>query len=323
MTLLSLILPVYNDEKYVHSTLNSIKRQSLNNSQYELIIVDDGSIDNTFKICSEFLQKNKDINGYIYTQSNKGVSAARNMGIEKATSKYVAFVDGDDILDSSYLEQTVSLFEKNKNIDLVSCLLTYDKAKLGKRNNLSDTRDLCLDMYNCMLSNTSKFNGYVTNKIFNLDLIKRHQIKFKEGITYWEDMLFVEQYLKKCTGAVVIINKYYYYHRTNENSVTLTDNPTKIAKNIYSKAIVAFKISQMASKTSRLYSAGVHIYCNLLVDYRILYCRNIITKDQYLELFNFIKVNLEDALCHITLKKKIKYYLAEFYHEGVKVYQKF
>lgn len=313
MLLLSIILPVYNDEKYIRDTLSSIYKQSLDKSKYELIIIDDGSTDETLKICRDFLQQYNDMNANIYTQSNKGVSAARNKGLEYANAKYVTFVDGDDILESNCLKHTISKLLKIKNIDLTSYLRTQREEELGEKGPSQIIIEQCNSMYSYMLSNTTMYDGYVTNKIFDMGIIKKNNIHFQEGITYWEDMLFVEQYLNKCTGKVLLLNQYCYYYRVNENSATFAKNPQKIARNTYSKAIVAFKILKAADPTSELYLRGSYIYSYLLIDYKIFNYRGIITKDQYLKLYNYTNGNLKRALHQVGLKRKIKYYLAKLY----------
>ncbi|QGX67502.1 glycosyltransferase (plasmid) [Lactiplantibacillus plantarum] len=315
MLFLSIIMPVYNEEKYIRDALMSVYRQSLGKNKYELIIIDDGSTDNTLKICRNFSKQYADINMYMYAQSNMGVSNARNIGLKKARAKYVTFIDGDDILDVNYLKYAISAFEKNKSIDLISCPRTQDIKKLGKNKKTYCLIEPCFYMYNYMLSNTSKYDGYITNKIFKLSKIRENNIFFRKEITYWEDMLFVEQYLSKCVGNLMLLNKYYYYYRLNKDSATFTSDTTRIIKNKYSKAIVAFLISKYANRNSELYLRSIRIFNNLLIDYKILYYKNTITKGQYLELSKYTNGDLGVALHQANLKKKAKYYFAKICHK--------
>lgn len=315
MLLLSIIMPVYNDEKYIRNTLMSIYKQSLGKDKYELIVVDDGSTDNTFRICYDFLKQYDDINMRIYTQKNMGVSFARNKGLNKAKSKYVTFIDGDDIFEVNYLNQSISMFEKNRNVDLISCLRTQKVVELGKNKNPQCIVEPCFYMYNYMLSNTHKYDGYVTNKLFKLSIIRENKIFFRKQITYWEDMLFVEQYLASCNGNIMLLNTYYYYYQENESSLTFTQDVTKIVKNTYSKVIVAFLISKYADHDSELYIRSTHIFSNLLLDYKIYYYRGNITKREYLELLDYTDGNIKMALHQVNVKKKAKYYFAKLYHK--------
>ena len=104
----SVIIPVYNSEKYVEKCICSVMVQTL--PELEIIIINDGSIDESGKILRKLAQKDSRI--ILLEQENKGVAAARNLGVEKATGKYLTFVDGDDYLQEDYIEKMYSLAEK-------------------------------------------------------------------------------------------------------------------------------------------------------------------------------------------------------------------
>ena len=116
----SVIIPVYNSEKYVEKCICSVMAQTL--PELEIIIINDGSIDESGKILRKLAQKDSRI--ILLEQENKGVAAARNLGVEKATGKYLTFVDGDDYLQEDYIEKMYSLAEK-ETLDSVICGLTY------------------------------------------------------------------------------------------------------------------------------------------------------------------------------------------------------
>ena len=116
----SVIIPVYNSEKYVEKCICSVMAQTL--PELEIIIINDGSIDESGKILRKLAQKDSRI--ILLDQENKGVAAARNLGVEKATGKYLTFVDGDDYLQEDYIELMYNLAEK-ETLDMVICGLTY------------------------------------------------------------------------------------------------------------------------------------------------------------------------------------------------------
>ena len=118
----SVIVPVYNREKTISACLNSIIYQDYVN--IEIIIIDDGSTDDTYMLCTEFLQRDKRI--ILYHQDNGGVSKARNKGLEMAKGEYIMFVDSDDILDSHMIANMLKY--KKKNI-LVMCGYYYRDIK--------------------------------------------------------------------------------------------------------------------------------------------------------------------------------------------------
>ena len=116
----SVIIPVYNSEKYVEKCICSVMAQTL--PELEIIIINDGSTDESGRILRELAQKDSRI--VLLEQENQGVAAARNQGVEKATGKYLTFVDGDDYLQEDYIELMYNLAEK-ETLDMVICGLTY------------------------------------------------------------------------------------------------------------------------------------------------------------------------------------------------------
>lgn len=114
--IITVIIPVYNSEKYLEKTIKSILEQTYNN--YELILIDNGSTDNSAEICKKYQEKDKRVKFYI--QSKKGVSNARNMGIEKATGEFICFVDSDDYIEKDMLNSYMDIYIKYKPDLIVS-----------------------------------------------------------------------------------------------------------------------------------------------------------------------------------------------------------
>ncbi len=108
MPAVSVVIPVYNSEKYVEKCIQSVMAQTL--PDLEIIIINDGSTDESGRILRELTQKDSRI--VLLEQANQGVAAARNQGVEKATGKYITFVDGDDYLQEDYIELMYNLAEK-------------------------------------------------------------------------------------------------------------------------------------------------------------------------------------------------------------------
>ena len=116
--LLSIIVPVYNAERYVDRLLQEFIKQNL--EKVEIILIDDGSKDNSFSICNEYANKNESI--IVFHQENQGASAARNKGIELAKGKYIVFVDSDDGISEQYVEHVCGICEK-ESADLIHFLI--------------------------------------------------------------------------------------------------------------------------------------------------------------------------------------------------------
>ena len=118
----SIIIPCYNSKKYIERCLNSILKDKL--KEKEIILINDGSTDNTLEIIEEYSKKNKDIK--IINQKNKGQSISRNNGLKEAKGKYIAFVDSDDWVEKDYFYKLYNFAEKN-NSDYIYCDYYEDK----------------------------------------------------------------------------------------------------------------------------------------------------------------------------------------------------
>lgn len=212
MTLLSIIIPVYNVDKYIKECLDSILTQ--NNKNIEIILVNDGSTDNSPMICQEYSKAYSNIK-YIDNE-NHGVSYSRNCGIKKATGKYLLFVDADDRLSTTGLNTLEKLVKTNKSLYIYSYKKIYKNIsenyvikprKISKKEALRD------------LMEEDKFCGYVWNKVFLAELIKKHDIKFDEKITMNEDMKFCFDYINHCKEIVCSDDIIYEYRCRKSSAV--------------------------------------------------------------------------------------------------------
>lgn len=193
----SVIVPVYNVEKYLHRCVDSILAQSY--SDFEVLLVDDGSMDKSGTICDEYALKDNRIR--VFHQANAGVSAARNKGIDEAKGEYVIFVDSDD-----YILQTRLLNIKKKSADMPDFVCIFAKAfeYFG-----ASTLSLNPRIYEWAIKLC-----VVWNAAFRLNIIKENGIRFDESLCHGEDSLFVLDFLCN-TDTIVFLNKYDYIYQTN------------------------------------------------------------------------------------------------------------
>ena len=192
----SVIIPVYNVEKYLHKCLDSILRQTL--KEIEIICIDDGSQDNSLEVIKEYASKDNRI--IVISQENKKQGAARNKGIEIAKGEYLAFIDSDDCVELDYFEKLYSLV-KSYDADIVTTNILKHKKKYNKYNvlykkeasatSLNDKINLCKD------KSQRFFN--VVNKLYKKSLINDNNIRFAENC-YFEDVMF-------STKAIFCANK--------------------------------------------------------------------------------------------------------------------
>ena len=171
MPAVSVVIPVYNSEKYVEKCIQSVMAQTL--PDLEIIIINDGSTDESGRILRELTQKDSRI--VLLEQANQGVAAARNQGVEKATGKYITFVDGDDYLQEDYIELMYNLAEK-ETLDMVICGLTYvDEG--GKELNR-----VIPGVYKRLENEEWTFRvSAVCSHLYRRELWKRYDVKFQSG----------------------------------------------------------------------------------------------------------------------------------------------
>lgn len=175
--IISVIVPVYNTEQYLPECLDSIINQSYKN--LEIICIDDGSTDNSRHILDSYAVKDKRIK--IIHQENKGVSAARNAGLDIATGGYISFVDSDDWLKPDCYERLLQYNEKQQYDVIEGSVIIENKksknATVGIKNNFADILDSLNKCYTC-------------SKIWNKEFLDKHKLKFSVDISYCEDVLF-------------------------------------------------------------------------------------------------------------------------------------
>ena len=212
--LVSIVIPCYNSESTVLQAIKSIEQQTY--KSIEVIIVDDGSTDNTYKMILEYKKKSSmDIN--IIRQEHYGVSISRNVGIYNSNGKYIAFLDADDQYESEFLQVLLNALIRNK-VDIAICQYSRKKAKCDiKLEDISERtlkREELIDIYiHKRINNISFFCG-----LYKKNIIVQNKIVFPPNLKYGEDTEFICKYIACCNnGAFLSIPLYWYSN--NENSV--------------------------------------------------------------------------------------------------------
>ena len=302
---ISVIVPIYNQKKYLAKCLDSILEQTYKN--LEIILVDDGSTDGSSLICDNYSKTDSRIK--VFHQKNKGVSAARNLGIKNVTGEYLVFIDPDDYIDRDYISYLLNLILTNKNCELVVCGY-LDVDEYGKEINKSHN-SFQYNIFNSQeymkylfCGKSLGYQGYLWNKIFNVELIKRHELEFKENIFYNEDRLFVCKYLLYCNYIYFSNKPFYFYRHHSSSAMELTKQ--KISNKMLTE-IVAFE------EMKKLIKGMDDIYIYLVLDeYNscILLRSKINSKDEK-------KVKIMDNLIkddflyimrsnYVSIKRKVK-----------------
>ncbi len=217
----SIIVPVYNVEKYLERCLNSLINQTL--KEIEIICINDGSKDNSLKILERYSQKDNRI--IIIDKKNEGQSIARNIGIEKASGEYIGFVDSDDWIDLNYyksLYNSVKKFNADIGVTGIIRLHKFNKKVHLKIEKEYTTEDFAEKLELCDIPDLS----YAWNKIYKLEKIKKYNLKFKEGIIY-EDVIFTPEVIFKLGKLVTVPKINYYYWRNTNSTVTQRSEKAK------------------------------------------------------------------------------------------------
>ena len=225
--LVSIIVPIYNVESTLNTCIKSILDQTY--KEIELILVDDGSKDNSGKICDNYA--NKDFRVKVIHKKNEGVSIARNIGMLAAKGKYIQFVDSDDYIVESMTEKLVKSMDSEKILPVCDINRFYtNKNSLNFIGN-SDKIDVCsteqyLIKY-LIEYKTSPFIGSPCNKLFIKDIIQKNGIEFQYGRTFAEDFLFNLEYLKYISEVKVLFSSLYYYRMDSLDSLTKEMKPAE------------------------------------------------------------------------------------------------
>ena len=209
LSCVSVVVPVYNVKQYLSDCVESICGQTYSNLQ--ILLVDDGSTDGSSQLCEALAKRDSRI--CLISQENRGVSAARNIGLSQATGDYICFVDADDLLENNAIETML------KNINGQQLLLSrysmFDDTGVSDEGcpDYSLCELDCNTMMDALLIPTKKYGyqGYLWNKLFVHRIIQENNLRFAEGIAYNEDRLFISQYLLHVDTTLVIPNRTYQY----------------------------------------------------------------------------------------------------------------
>lgn len=326
MDKISIIVPIYNGEKFLLECIESILNQTYKN--IEVILIDDGSSDNTKKICVYL--KNKDSRVKYFFQNNYGVSAARNYGLKKSSGNYIGFVDADDFIDKEMYNILIKKIVES-NTDLIMC--NYFRYINSKNYEIQtepfnygycDKNSIVENLIALMIGSNNEdikcppIMGSNCRCLYKKSIIDKFNLRFKD-IKIAEDMLFHLEYLCHINNAYVI-NKPLYYYRLNPNSAT-----HKYISNFYDTLLKQRNYMIKILKDNDLYTNTIEQNINNSWLYNMTWCivneinNSAISKKELISRIKKIRNNIvyNQMLKHKFIKKiywkeRIIFYLIEY-----------
>ncbi|WP_019391968.1 glycosyltransferase family 2 protein [Priestia filamentosa] len=217
---ISIVIPVYKAELFLNQCIDSILNQTF--SDFEIILINDGSPDRCGEICDEYAMKDSRIR--VIHKENEGVSVARNTGIDCVTGKFLTFVDSDDWIEPNMLEENVRILEKTESDLLVTGIifeyLNENNSQVRKSSETINATSKRAIGESIILLEKARIFGYAANKIYRTDLIKSEKLKFNKDVTYMEDLLFICEVYRKIKSVHISNKAYYHYCIRGEGSLS-------------------------------------------------------------------------------------------------------
>lgn len=245
--MVSIIIPIYNSEDFLDSCIESIINQ--NYKDFELILIDDGSKDNSWNICQQWVGKDCRIN--IYRQDNKGASSARNLGLDVAKGEWILYVDSDDKVLPNYVSNLINAVEKDSNN-----VLAISGVQIIRDNKFAG--QISFQNLTCNVENYKQIfgsirlhkYGFSVGKLYNRLIIEKNHLRFDEKVCIAEDCMFLLNYLMyladKNKSQITFIKNCDYLYYIRQNSLSTGSSPFE--KEFYSYNQYRYYINEVKNK---------------------------------------------------------------------------
>lgn len=272
--IISVIVPVYNAEKFLHRCIDSILVQSF--TDFELLLINDGSKDSSGRICDEYATKDSRVR--VFHKENGGVSSARNLGLDNAKGEWIAFVDADDYIDKDFL---CNYNDRKENVDAVvqsvicihqghvPCTVGFEREKLFTSP---------LECVKHIIAINKGLLGYSVNKLYKKSIISDNKIYYDTRLKFREDEEFVLRYFSVVSRVVCVPYAGYFYIMPTGDKYLCTDVFWAVAKSYRSikrmsrggnALMTKFQIELTKELISSLYSSS----CNDKLDRLLYFCK--------------------------------------------------
>lgn len=224
----SIIVPIYNAQKTLERCIESILNQDF--SDFELLLIDDGSKDDSGKICDVYAKKDHRVR--VIHKENSGVSASRNLALQEAKGEYLQFLDADDWITPNATRLLVESLEQNHCDMVIADFYRVIKERLSHKGSIDEDGVLSREEFaNFMMENPADFYyGVLWNKLYKKSIIEKQQLCMNPKISWCEDFMFNLEYIRHCENIFVLQVPIYYYVKTKGSLVSQSMSLTKTIK---------------------------------------------------------------------------------------------
>ena len=253
---LSIIVPVYNVEQYIRPCIESVFRQGLDEFDFEVVIVNDGTKDHSMEMIEDIIQQHNNV--VVLEQSNQGLSAARNIGLSNASGQYILFLDSDDMLIDNTLSKLLALTDNNLVDLLIAGFVKMNNEEMESFNN-NQQKDFLTEKKTASEFFLQDFNPqqcYVWRTIYSKCFLDKNNLRFIQGI-YFEDVPFTTECLIKAKDCIKTTLTFYIYRQRGNSIVSsislnkILDFNTVIAKlwEMYSSCSLPLQVQKQLMNT--------------------------------------------------------------------------
>lgn len=309
-SLVSIIVPVYNTADYLEDCIHSIINQTYQN--IEIIMIDDGSTDDSGKICDILSCRDQRIR--VIHQDNQGSGAARNAGLLATKGKYVSFVDSDDYIHPQFIEKMVFAIDDGK-YDVCCSDLQYFSNMQSVRALINQSCGDCpvkvltqKEMILSLLHQTCECS--VVNRMYKSSIIREEGLRFQKQYRFWEDMEFNLDYHGKIKSTAAVLNQYLYFARERETSQTrITPIQTNTEQIRSSRHIYEYAINKYGFNNQFSRAAGT-LYVNQLITF--FFFGGNFSNEASKETNEIILKEIQNIQYNLSVKKGIMVFLMKY-----------
>lgn len=287
MPKVSIIVPVYKTEKFIRECLESILQQTF--TAWECLLIDDGSPDNSGKICDEYAKK--DTRFRVFHEENCGVSHARNIGLDNMLGDWVMFVDSDDMIAPTTLQQCMNLVNQN-DLDIVQ--FSYSRQMYNNTDLLVTTPPMTIAAY----IKSGKYLVCVGGSLCKSNIVKENSIQFDTSIALAEDQIFMYEYFKY-SRYIQRIETPLYFYRVNESGAVHSSNSIDMIRSAYKLIEYKQKFPAFEHRINRILMMFIETIIN----------NNDIPPKKIWELY--VKMNVHES-SELTRRSTVFYFISKF-----------